>query len=75
MSYLYGRFLGQLKEFLDAHGVDTAEFDRTNRPTINKIQNWNINTVQTEMAGFGNANRFVKDSGPRPDKPGQAEKP
>ena len=56
--YMGARLLGRLRAFLDAHGIDTTDFD-SSQSVVKNIQNWNVDKVEADVVGFGNANTFV----------------
>lgn len=57
-TYLQGRVLACVKEYLDGLGVDTEPLDDSLKKTVNNVQNWNIGDVRGDMVGFGNGNAF-----------------
>jgi hypothetical protein len=57
-TYLQGRVLASVKEYLDGLGIDTEPLDDSMKKTVNNVQNWNIGDVRGDMVGFGNDHRF-----------------
>ncbi|GAB2858031.1 hypothetical protein GCM10027176_70630 [Actinoallomurus bryophytorum] len=68
--YMASRLATGLRAFLDAHSIDTTDFDLP-QSVVKNVQNWNVDKVQADVVGFGNSNTFVVKTS---DDPPQSKK-
>jgi hypothetical protein len=67
--YMVSRLATSLRAFLNAHSIDTTDFDSA-RSVVKNIQYWKVDKVQAHIVGFGNANTFVSQP---PNNPSQSK--